>query len=130
MALVIMALFSKLRTALVLLFLDSIFFGFASPVGATSLIVIVGCALLALNTYFASHTLVRLVAKIIDSSRQTQKRTALLITITVMFLVLMQSIGQLSPRDVWAAALLAALLCAYIAYQSKHKSESQQPLAG
>jgi hypothetical protein len=86
--------------------------------------IILGSLLTALTIYFILLALTRLLAVFFIMSKRTQRRFAIFITLILMFLLLMQSIGQLSLRDILAIVPLMVILYIYLTYISKPKTRS------
>jgi len=105
--------------------LDILFFGLVNPTTSNSYVVILGCILIILSTYALVLIVTRLVAIFIPVSVATQKRFTLFVSLLLVFILLMQSIGQLSTRDLIAILPLLAVLYIYLTYVAKDKP--QQP---
>jgi len=119
----VFSFFQKCRLLFVLLLVDILFFSITSPVGGSSLILIVGTVLLAFTIYIALRTIMSFLSVFLSVSVLTQKRIAMLTTLLLVFLILMQSIGQLSIRDVLAAIPLMVVFYLYMTYISSRKVE-------
>ena len=113
-----------LRFILPLLLADIVFFSLIDPANSTSFMIILGSLLTALTIYFILLALTRLLAVFFIMSKRTQRRFAIFITLILMFLLLMQSIGQLSLRDILAIVPLMVILYIYLTYISKPKTRS------
>jgi uncharacterized protein YacL len=66
------------------------------------------------------------LSKVVSVSTSAQKQLALSLTISVMFLLLMQSIGQLSIRDILAMIPLAVLSYFYLGYTFKKRDNGNR----
>lgn len=98
---------------------DIIFFGALNPrTGSSFLIVIAGCLLLTLTIYALVAGFINTLALGVSLSAPTRKRLKVFLALFFVFLILMQSIGQLGVRDVIAALLLALLAYAYLSYNA------------
>jgi hypothetical protein len=116
---------AKFRIIVLLMMLDILFFGLVNPTTSNSYVVILGCILIILSTYALVLIVTRLVAIFIPVSVATQKRFTLFVSLLLVFILLMQSIGQLSTRDLIAILPLLAVLYIYLTYVAKDKP--QQP---
>jgi hypothetical protein len=116
---------AKFRIIVLLLMINVLFFGLINPTTSNSYVVMLGCILIILNIYALVLIITRLVAIFIPVSAATQKRFTLFMSLLLVFMLLMQSIGQLSTRDLIAILPLLAVLYIYLTYISKGRS--QQP---
>jgi Ca2+/Na+ antiporter len=105
--------------------IDVLFFGLINPTTSNSYVVILGCILIILTIYALVLIITRLAAIFIPVSAAVQKRFALFVSLLLAFMLLMQSIGQLSARDLIAILPLLVVLYIYLTYISKGRS--QQP---
>ena len=112
------------RFVLPLLLADIVFFGLVDPTNSNSFMIIVGCFLTAMTIYVMILGLTRLLAVFLTMSYRTQRRFSIFATLILVFLILMQSIGQLSLRDVLAIVPLMVVLYIYLTYTSRTKSRS------
>src|ERR1017187_2554976 len=110
---------AKFRIIAPLLLIDVLFFSLINPTDSSSFIVISGCILVILTTYALVSAVTRLVAIFIPISVATQKRFTLFMSLLLVFMLLMQSIGQLSLRDLIAILPLLTVLYIYLTYNSK-----------
>jgi hypothetical protein len=99
--------------------LAATFFGIVSPTSSNSLIIIVGSVTLGAALYVWFALFVRLFAMFWPFPNRQQRILAFILAVTAIFLVLMQSIGELSLRDAFAIVPLVVLLYAYISYASR-----------
>lgn len=99
-----------------------VFFGVVSPAPASSLAVIAGGITLGVLTFVWFALLARLFAAFWPFPMRQQRILAASLTLTMMFLILMQSIGELSWRDAFVAIPLAAILYVYATYVSREQS--------
>jgi len=91
---------------------DALFFSLTNPMKVASWLLIVGFGLAAISLYYCLRGAVRVASWYgLPVSRRYQRRVAEVAGILIGLLAL-QSIGQLSPRDV--AVLLPLLLVAYL----------------
>jgi len=102
---------------------DVSFFSVIDPRKENVFILVVACVLVGVSVYAACRVVVWLLAKAFAISSAAQKRVAISVTVAVTFLVLMQSIGQLGPRDILAVVPLALVAYFYMAYASKARNQ-------
>jgi hypothetical protein len=95
---------------------DLLFFATTDPRTASPPILIISCALTTVTVYLVCRLAMELVGKLFDLSTPTKKHAAVSITIALTFLILMQSIGQLSSRDILAVVPLAVVSYFYLSY--------------
>lgn len=98
------------------------FFGFVSPTPINSLSVIAGSIMLGIVLYVWFALFVRLIAAFWPFPTRQQRILAAALTLTVIFLIMMQSIGELSWRDAFAAVPLVIILYVYTTYTSHEQS--------
>ncbi|HSW37342.1 MAG TPA: hypothetical protein VLG37_03180 [Candidatus Saccharimonadales bacterium] len=110
----------KIIWVLALLAVDVLFFLNTDPFKIASPLIIVGFLLLSLNIYWFFRALISLLALYIAPLKRHQARPARILTITASLLIAMQTIGQLSLKDV--LALLPIVLIGYI-YLSFNKKQ-------
>jgi len=113
---------SYLQVTLVTLFACG-FFGIVSPAPASSLAVIAGSITLGVILYVWSALFVRLFALFWSFPTRQQRILAATLTLITMFLVLMQSIGELSWRDAFVVIPLVVILYGYIMYVARRQPE-------
>src|SRR5450631_1359859 len=92
--------YPSIKVVIPLLVADIVFFSLINPLSSNSFMIIIGCLLTALTIYIVLRALTRLLAVFITMSQRTQRRFAIFMTLLLMFVLLMQSIGQLSIRDI------------------------------
>lgn len=117
---------SILQVALITTFAGG-FFGLTSPVPVSSVAVIAGSVTLGGVFYVWFALFVRLFAMFWPFSVRQQRILAMVLAATVMFLILMQSIGDLSWRDAFAVIPLVAILYVYTIYASRERPASTRP---
>lgn len=112
------------KTAAILLLaaVDVLFFSCVSP-ASNLFVVVVGCVLLALTAYALVSAGVSVASHLIPLTSSTRKRLKLFATVLVVFYILMQSIGQLSGRDILASLPLAAGTYFYLAYNDSRRDK-------
>ena len=116
----------RLRFLGALAALDELFFCLASPRTGNAFVIILGCILLSLTIYTAALLVARVLERRGLVTTRTAHRLALLLASFVVFLILLQSIGQLSARDVLAAIPLALVLYLYITYTSDRSDHASR----
>lgn len=104
-----------------LLMVDAIFFSVINPTKAYALVVIVGFGLLVLTIYAIIDLLLMLLTRVVPLSDLLHKRILTAGTMLLGLLIAMQSIGQLTVRDMFALIPLVLVLAFYLSYQTKHK---------
>lgn len=105
----------KLITVICLVVLNGLFFSILNPNNVNSIILIVGFLFLGLTLY----SIIELILYLIFSSGlkiKNRKRIAVFISILLVGLLGLQSIGQLSLKDILVITPLWILLFIYITY--------------
>ena len=100
--------------------IDALFFGFTNPARVPSLLLIVGFGLVVVTLY-AGLRFVLSIGAIYNPWFQRQRRPIGYITGLLAAMLALQSIGQLSLRDVIVLLVLSAVLAVYYDY-SKSKT--------
>jgi len=100
--------------------IDGLFFGLTNPARVPSLLLIVGFGLVVVSLY-AGLRLVMSIGGVYNPWFQRQQRPVGYITGVVAAVLALQSIGQLSLRDVVVLLVLSAVLAVYYGY-SKGKT--------
>ena len=100
---------------------DWLFFGFVSPRAASSSVVIIGCLLLGATLYALCRVSVFLVSMAAPVAEGSRRRLAFCVALPATFMLLLQSIGQLSWRDAFAAIPFAAITYIYWGYIVRQK---------
>ncbi len=106
-----------LKAVVIATFLDVLFFSFVDPSSGNSLLIILGGGFMALGVYVWSALIVRVVSLYWPLTLNTQRSLAILGSALVVFLILLQSIGQLSWRDILAALPFAIILYIYMSFR-------------
>jgi hypothetical protein len=110
---------------LVLLFgVDVLFFSLVNPVKAYAIVIIVGFALLVMTLYVLIDFLLALGERIIPFSLSTKRRIAQASTLVLGLLIAMQSIGQLTIKDILAVIPLIIVLSIYFSYMFRQQPKS------
>lgn len=95
---------------------DLAVFGVANPESAPSQVLFVGFLLLVANFYVLTLGMLKLVAWYGVAPGRRRQRFIWLMTAVFSGLAALQSIGELSPRDVLVLFPLAGLLYLYLSY--------------
>ena len=101
---------------------DALFFGLINPVKAYAIVLVIGFILLVLTLYVAIDLLLALGERIIPFSLHTRRKIALALTLVLGLLIAMQSIGQLTPKDVLAVIPLVLVLSFYFSYVTRRQA--------
>ena len=112
------------RVLIFLLPVCLLFFSLVNPTQGSSAVVVAGSILIALAIYICMLLFVKSMTVLTPISLKSQKHLALAATSFIVFLLLMQSIGQLSFRDALAVLALIAISYLYISYPSRTRKNS------
>jgi len=114
----------KVRYLLLLVIVDLvIFFGF-NPKTAPSIVVVGGFLLLVLSIYMFTLLICELIGKYWYPVGARSGKIALLVTICLGLVIGLESIGQLSVRDMLAIIPLLAIIYFYLSYAKKDSPHS------
>jgi hypothetical protein len=100
---------------LILLVLDGLFFGFTNPNSINSVYLIVGIILVGI-TFFGFLDLMLYILTRSGLNLRHRKKLALYLTAMFVVLLALQTIGQLTFRDVIVIVPLVSLLYIYLTY--------------
>jgi hypothetical protein len=100
---------------LTMLIIDGLFFGYLNPNKVNSLFLIVGFVLVGLTIYLFMQ-LVLIFFKNLGFKIKNRRKAAIFIAVLLSLLLSLQSIGQLTLRDVLIIIPIAVLLYIYTAY--------------
>ncbi|MEO6513169.1 MAG: hypothetical protein ABIR37_00625 [Candidatus Saccharimonadales bacterium] len=115
-----LAILHKYRRYVLLGVIDSAFFGLLSP--NTSAFVIIPAFILIIVTIFAILTLiVTYIGKMFVVKPKNQKRIVIMLTATLGIIIALQSIGQLTVRDVVTIVPLILVLYLYMSYTKSRR---------
>ncbi len=103
--------------------LDVLFFGLIDPAKAYAVVVIVGFGLLVATVYVIVDFLLLLIEKLAVITPMARKRLLSGATMLFALLVAMQSIGQLTVKDMFAIVPLVVVVAFYLSYQSRQNSK-------
>jgi len=95
---------------------DGFFFSLVNPNKVYAAVIILGFMLLALTIYALLDFLLALAERVVPFSLTTKKRIALATTLVLSLLIAMQSIGQLTVKDILAVIPLVIVLSFYFSY--------------
>ena len=102
---------------------DALFFSLVNPVQAHAVVTIVGFVLLVLTLYVLIDFLLAVSERIIPFSAHAKRRMALATTLVAALLIAMQSIGQLTVKDILAVIPLIVVLSIYFSYMLKKQAK-------
>jgi hypothetical protein len=114
--------YKKYLQAFCLIIIDVIYFKSVNTNQAPSCMIIIGFVLLVISFFYVIYTLLGL-AKLYGLNIRRRKRLSSYITALFGSMIALQSIGQLSPRDV--AALLPLAIIGYL-YSGYIKTSGQK----
>ena len=103
--------------------LDAVFFSMVNPVQAYAVVIIVGFLLLVVTLYVLIDFILAVSERIIPFTPHTKRRMALATTLVLSLLIAMQSIGQLTVKDVLAVIPLVIVLSVYFSYMLKNQAK-------
>ena len=101
--------------AIFILILDGLFFGLTDPNKINSIFLIVGFVLFAVSLYVLTQIILDFMIKL-GFKMKNRRKIAVFIAVLACLLLALQSIGQLTDRDVLIIVPLAALLYIYATY--------------
>lgn len=113
-----------LKKLAAIILVDLLFFSMIDPRRGNMLVLIVACLLAYTSVYVVCRLGMWLFVKAFPISVATQKRVALAVTIGATFLLFMQSLGQLSSRDIFAVVPLTLVTYFYMAYASSTRNKN------
>lgn len=112
---------SKSWYLLGLLLADTVFFTLTNPTEVASVVLIAGIILLVATFFMGLSLFLELLSSTATGSPRQHKTVIWVATVLVAFVVAMQSIGQLSTRDLLAVIPLAVLFVLYTSYLTDRK---------
>ena len=110
---------SKISQGLALLIIDSVFFGATDPAQAPSGFFIIAFILAGFSFYWVANLLYQ-SAMSYGAPLRHRKRAVIYTTICLMIVVALQTVGQLSSRDIVLILPFALMAYLYISYQQQH----------
>jgi hypothetical protein len=99
--------------------IDALFFSLVNPIQSHAVVIFIGFLLLVITLYVLIDFLLAVSERIIPFSSHTKRRMALASTLVLALLIAMQSIGQLTVKDVLAVIPLVVVLSVYFSYMLK-----------
>lgn len=109
----------KLLSLAVIAVVDILFFGFVNPTKSYALVVVIGFVLLTLSFWLVLDALLRLLRRVMRLPEPALRRSRNFATGIIAVLIAMQSIGQLTVRDIAAIVPLVAVLLFWLSYQKR-----------
>ncbi|MBC7582029.1 hypothetical protein H7097_04160 [Aeromicrobium sp.] len=114
----------RILIELVALFaVDALFFSLVNPVQAYAVVIVAGFLLLSTTLYVLIDFILAVSERIIPFSPHTKRRMALATTLVLALLIAMQSIGQLTVKDILAVVPLIVVLSVYFSYMLKQQTK-------
>lgn len=107
-----------------LVLVDCLYYGLINPTKAYALVVVGGFALLIVNIYVGMTLLLMLVRRVVPLSIAVQRRVRAFTTAILGVLMAMQSIGQLTVKDLLALVPLVVVLLFYLSYQKRARQRA------
>ena len=114
----------RLIRLLALFVVDVAFFSLVNPIKAYAVVIIIGFGLLVMTLYVLIDFLLALGERIIPFSLSTKRRIAQASTLVLGLLIAMQSIGQLTVKDILAVIPLIIVLSLYFSYMFRQQPRS------
>lgn len=114
----------RLIRLLLLFVVDIVFFSMVNPAKAYAVVIIVGYVLLVITLYVLIDFLLALGERIIPFTHTTKRRIAQASTLVLGLLIAMQSIGQLTVKDVLAVIPLIIVLSMYFSYMFRNQPKT------
>ena len=105
-----------------ILFLDFIFFGFTNASSVAPILLIVGFVLFSLTMYILMYALFSFI-QLYGIPIHHKKRLSMFFSIVVGVLIALQSIGELSIRDVFVILPLSCIGYLYVIFASSRKNK-------
>lgn len=109
------------RRYIVLAVIDTVFFGTISP-NASAMVIIPAFILVVVTIYAVLGLLVAYVGKMYTVKPKNQRRIVVVTTVTLSIIIALQSIGQLTIRDVATIVPLILVLYLYISYTKSRRA--------
>jgi hypothetical protein len=98
-----------------------LFFGFLSP-NANSFVIIPAFILVTVNLFIFLNLFMHFFVRVVPLKEKVKKRIVIVLATSLSIIVALQSIGQLTVRDVVTIVPLVGLLYFYLSY-----AESRSP---
>jgi len=106
---------ARYRLYIVLLLVDVLFFGLFTP-NQTSWLLIPGFGLLVATIYVAIKGVLAVLGEFVRLSPLLKKKITVFLTFVLAVVLALQSLGQLTPRDIITVVPLIAVLYLYVSY--------------
>lgn len=104
---------------------DCLFFSLVSPSTANSSAIIIGSFLLGVSLYAIFSLVVEALGLLLSVSIVARRRLALCAAVLMTFILLLQSIGQLSWHDMFALIPFSILTYLYLGYITARRKIAQ-----
>lgn len=116
------------QSALVLIVLDIILFGSLNTSRVAQVMLVAGFVLLVANLYMLVYGVTSLI-RLYGIPIKRRRRLSIYISLFLGIIIALQSIGELSPRDMLVAVPLALLGYAYISYVGVNNKTNEQNIS-
>ncbi|HET8992013.1 MAG TPA: hypothetical protein VFN31_03210 [Candidatus Saccharimonadales bacterium] len=113
------------QSVLALFLIDFLFFGSINSTKVAPFMLIVGLIVLVMNIYFLVYGVISLI-RLYGIAVKRKGRISLYSSIFLGILIALQSIGELSGRDLIVIVMLAVASYAYITYAGTAKQKEQK----
>jgi hypothetical protein len=100
-----------------ILVINLVFFAFTNPVKANSALLGMGFVLLTADVYIVVRAIIWGCNTLLGHRSKVETRSAALISATIVLLVALQSVGELSAKDAIAIIIIALVSLFYISYR-------------
>lgn len=107
--------YKQFRLHAVILLLDALFFAFFSP-DDSAWVILPALVLMIMTIWLLFRLLVQGLSRIVPLKAGVQKRLVRLFVVATGLVIALQSIGQLTAKDVLTIVPLVAILYFYLAY--------------
>lgn len=114
--------YKHFRPYVLVVLADVLFFAFFSPVGSTW-VILPALVLVIITIWLGVRLLMHGISQLLPLKSSTQKRLTRLLVIAIGLVVALQSIGQLTAKDVLTIVPLVAVLYFYMAYTGTTSAE-------
>lgn len=111
----------KYRFYLLLMVVDVLFFGVISP-NANAFVIIPAFILVVISIFAIFNVITAYICKVLEVKPKNQQRIVAVSTATVGVIVALQSIGQLTVRDVATIVPLILVLYLYMSYTKSRRA--------
>lgn len=104
---------------LAIILIDTIFYSFTNPETGSTLLLILGFLVIALTVYIFLNAILRFVTSYGISNRRYSHRISLFSSGVLIGMMALQSIGELTMKDILIFIPLSSILYMYITYGHK-----------